>query len=64
MNCVSRSIPNHWQIFPLIGKANRIGGRIVCEVPRFSAAFDNWHASCKDFCEPAHSAPVQQKQEG
>ncbi|MGV3731365.1 MAG: hypothetical protein ACO1NN_11485 [Sphingopyxis sp.] len=60
MNCVSRSIPNHWQIFPLIGKENRCGARIADEVPRFSAAFGNWHASCKDFCEPAHSAPVQQ----
>jgi hypothetical protein len=26
MNCVSRSIPNHWQIFPLIGKGNRSRG--------------------------------------
>ena len=29
------------------------------EVRRFSAPSRNWHGSCRDFNEPAHSAPVQ-----
>jgi len=38
--------------------------RFVREVRQFSAAFDNWHASCSVLDEPAQNAPVQRKQEG
>jgi hypothetical protein len=65
MNWVSRSIPKHWQNFPLIGKPNRCEVRFQCEVRRFSATPRNWHASCKDIHEPAQTrSGAAKKEEG
>src|SRR3546814_6344977 len=62
MNCVSRSIPNHWQYFPTIGKENRFGTGLCGKLACFSAPRRSWHAPCKEKHEPAHCVPAQRKQ--
>lgn len=64
MNWVSRSIPNHWQNFPSIGKINWRNQRFVEKVRQFSVAGANWHDPCIVSDEPAQIVPAQRKQEG